>query len=277
MQKPALALLAFLAACASAQTPSAGGDKATIGASRAAISSSRQNPEAVERGGQLFAANCGGCHGLTAKGTTRGPDLIRSVLVLDDEKGILISPVIRNGRPDKGMPKLNLTEPQITDIVAWIHAQTYAADHRATYVFLDVVTGDPKKGQAYFNGAGRCSSCHSVTGDLAGIATKYDPHDLQGHWLQPRTIGRGGRGGAAAKSAITVTVTLRSGQAYTGTLDKIDDFNVALRDASGEYHSLDLDGAKVEIHDPLRAHTELLSKYTDADIHNVTAYLVTLK
>jgi mono/diheme cytochrome c family protein len=277
MRKPALTLLAFLVTSASAQTPSAGGDKATIGASRAAISGSKQNPEAVERGGHLFAANCGRCHGLTAKGTTRGPDLIRSVLVLDDEKGILISPVIRNGRTDKGMPKPNLTEPQISDIVAWIHAQTYAADHRTTFEFLNVVTGDPKKGEAYFNGAGGCSSCHSVTGDLAGIGSRYDPHDLQGHWLQPRTFGRGGRGGAAGKGATTVTVTLRSGQTYTGTLDKIDDFNVALHDASGDYHSFDLDGAKVEIHDPLKAHTDLLRKYTDADIHNVTAYLVTIK
>src|SRR5207253_3385829 len=112
-----------------------------------------------DRGGSVFAANCAGCHGATAKGTNRGPDLIRSVLVLDDEKGILIAPVIREGRPAKGMPKLSLTEAQISDVVAWLHVQTYAADHRGTFVFMDV-TGDPKKGEAYFNGAGKCSTCH---------------------------------------------------------------------------------------------------------------------
>ena len=89
----------------------------------------------MERGGKLFATNCAGCHGATAKGGPGAPDLVRSLLVLDDEKGILIAPVMREGRPDKGMPKPNLTEPQIADIVAWLHVQTYAAGHRATYVF----------------------------------------------------------------------------------------------------------------------------------------------
>jgi cytochrome c oxidase cbb3-type subunit III len=274
-----------------AQTaPPSSGEKATVAGSAAAIAGSKQNPEAVERGGKIFAEKCGGCHGATAKGTSRGPDLIRSLLVLDDEKGILISPVIRNGRPDKGMPKLNLTEDQISDVVAWLHVQTYAADHRNTYVFLDVVTGDPKKGEAYFNGAGGCSGCHSVTGDLKGIGSKYDPHELQGRWLQPRTFGRGGRGGGrsgassgrfsgAPSAAVTVTVTLPSGQTFSGTLDHLDDFNVSMHDAAGDFHSFDRDGAtpKVEIHDPLKAHTDLLRKYTDEDIHNVTAYLVTLK
>lgn len=274
----AVAMLAsaIAAAQAPAQAPAQVGDKATISASAAAIAGSKQNPEAVDRGGQVFVAKCAACHGATAKGTSRGPDLIRSVLLLDDEKGILVSPVIRNGRPDKGMPKLNLTEDQISDVVAWLHVQTYAVDHRNTFVFLDVVTGDPKKGEAYFNGAGGCAGCHSATGDLKGIAAKYDPHELQGRWLQPRSFGRGGRGGG---SVTTVTVTLPSGQTYNGTLDRIDDFNVSLRDSNGDFHSFDREGAtpKVEIHDPLKVHTDLLRKYTDADIHNVTAYLVTLK
>jgi mono/diheme cytochrome c family protein len=205
--------------------------------------------------------------------------LIRSLLVLDDEKGILIAPVIRNGRPDKGMPKLNLTEDQISDIVAWLHVQTYAADHRNTYLFLDALTGDPKKGEAYFNGAGKCATCHSPTGDLKSIGAKYDAHDLQGRWLQPRSFGRGGRGGAPSRTAATVTVTLANGKTVSGTLDRLDDFNVALHDQNGDYHSFDRNGdtPKVEIHDPLKAHTDMLRQYTDDDIHNVTAYLETLK
>jgi cytochrome c oxidase cbb3-type subunit III len=201
--------------------------------------------------------------------------------------GILVSPVIRNGGPERGMPKLNLTEEQISDVVAWLHGQTYAADHINTHVFLDVVTGDPKQGEVYFNGAGGCAGCHSPTGDLKGIASKYDnPHELQGLWLQPRRFGRGGRGGGrpgassgGSSGAITVTVTLPSGQTFSGTLDRIDDFNVSMHDSAGEFHSFDRDGAtpKVEIHDLLKAHLDLLRKYTDADIHNVTAYLVTLK
>ena len=257
----------------------------------AAVAGSREDRAAVDRGGKLFEARCGGCHGNSAKGTNKAPDLIRSLLVLDDEKGILISPVLRQGRPEKGMPKLNLTEPEISDIVAWLHVQTYAADHRNTYEFQNVVTGDAKKGEAYVNGAGKCNTCHSPTGDLAGIAGRYEPFTLQGRWLQPRAGrgggggrgGRGGRGGAAApadnRGVTTVTVTPASGQTFEGTLDHIDDFNVALRDSSGVYHSFSRDGnsPRVEVHDPLKAHTEMLSKYTDADIHNVTAYLVTLK
>src|SRR5262252_6763970 len=106
-----------------------------------------QEPAGVERGAKLYAANCAGCHGRTARGNPGAPDLIRSIVVLTDEKGILISPILRNGRPEQGMPKPNLTEPQIADLVAWLHVQTYAAGHRTTYAFQDVVTGNAKAGE----------------------------------------------------------------------------------------------------------------------------------
>ncbi len=245
----------------------------------AAIAGSKEDPAAFERGAKAYAANCAGCHGAAARGSVGAPDLVRSVLVLDDEKGILIAPVLRNGRPDEGMPKPNLTEPQIADIVAWLHVQTYAAGHRTTYAFQDVLTGDAKKGEAYFNAT--CARCHSATGDLKGIGARYDAFALQARWLQPRGGRGGGRGGSAPsnKSAITVTVTVSSGREFSGILDRIDDFNVSFHDSQGVYHSYAREGAlpKVEIDDPLKAHTDLLGKYTDPDIHNVTAYLVTLK
>lgn len=249
------------------------------GVSAAAIAGSKQDPAAVERGGKVFGTYCAGCHGVAAKGGPGAPDLVRSVLVLDDEKGILIAPVIREGRPDKGMPKLPLNEAQISDIVAWLHVRTYSAGHRTTYVFKDVVTGDPKKGEAYFLGPGKCSSCHSATGDLAGIAKKYDPFSLQSRWLQPRAARRGGSPADAAKLAPKVTVTLPSGETISGSLDHIDDFTVSLRDSEKHFRSFARDGdtPKVEVIDPLRAHSEMLGKYTDADIHNMTAYLVSLK
>ncbi|HWE00562.1 MAG TPA: c-type cytochrome [Bryobacteraceae bacterium] len=255
------------------------GATAETAASAAAIAGSKENPAAVERGAKLYTAHCAGCHGAAAKGGPGAPDLVRSLLVLDDEKGILIAPVLREGRPDKGMPRPNLTEPQIADVVAWLHVQTYAAGHRGTYVFQDVVTGNAKKGEAYFSA--NCSSCHSATGDLAGIAKRHDPFSLQGRWLQPRG-GRGGRGRGAAASGrteVTATVTLANGQAVSGKLEHIDDFNIAVREPNGEYHSFTREGdmPRVEIHDPLKAHNELLHRLTDADIHNVTAYLVTLK
>jgi mono/diheme cytochrome c family protein len=256
----------------------------------AAVAGSGQDPAAVERGGKLFATNCGGCHGPNARGGAGAPDLLRSILVLDDEKGILIAPVIRNGRPDLGMPKSNLPDAQVSDIVAWLHVQTWSAGHRSSYAFQDVLTGDAKKGEAYFQTT--CASCHSSTGDLKGIGAKYDPFSLQARWLQPRGGrgggggggGRAGRGGGAAaaapnRSAITVTVTPANGKPVTGTLDRVDDFSVSLRDAAGEYRSFTREGdvPKVEINDPLRPHSDLLRKYTDADIHNITAFLVSLK
>lgn len=284
------AFVATAAVCFGRQEPantagqSAGQAGSTAITNTAALEGSKQDPAAVERGAKVFAASCAGCHGPAAKGGPGAPDLVRSLLVLDDEKGILIAPVIRNGRPDQGMPKLGLSEQQISDVVAWLHLQTYTAGHRTTYMFQDIVTGDAKKGEAYFNGAGKCSTCHSATGDLAGIGKKYEPLSLQTRWLQPREASgrrpRRGGGKEASRAIPTVTVTLASGQSFSGKLDHIDDFVVSLRDAQGDFHSFSLDGTnppRVELHDPLQAHTEMLGKYTDADIHNVTAYLVTLK
>jgi cytochrome c oxidase cbb3-type subunit 3 len=288
MHRMLLLTLATAVRLAAQEPPVAGAGATPGGATAAALAGSKENPAAYERGGKLYAANCAGCHGPAARGGVGAPDLIRSSLVLDDEKGILIAPILREGRPDQGMPKPNLTEPQIADIIAWIHVQTYAAGHRTTYAFQDVLTGNAKKGEAYF--ATTCASCHSGTGDLKGIGSRYDAFALQARWLQPRgghgaRGGGGGRGGgrggaqASTRSAITVTVTLPSGEKVSGTLDRVDDFSVSLRDSAGEYHSFTRDGAvpKVEIHDPLKPHSDLLGKYTDADIHNVTAYLVTLK
>ncbi len=278
-------LLAFsFTALMSAQEPARRPSAPARGAN-AAIAGSGQDPAAVERGAKLYAANCAGCHGGSARGGPGAPDLLRSILVLDDEKGILIAPVIRNGRVDLGMPKSNLPDSQIADIIAWIHVQTWAAGHRSSYAFQDVLTGDPKKGETYF--ASTCASCHSATGDLKGIGARYDAFSLQARWLQPAGGGRGGGGGGrgrgsqstSQRAAVTVTVTPPSGKAVTGRLDRIDDFSVSLHDSNGDYYSFLREGnaPKVEVHDPLRPHVELLRKYTDADIHNVTAYLVTLK
>ena len=278
-RKWAVALLAAGAVCLCAQEP-----PTPPANPAAAIAGAKEDPAAVARGAKAFGTYCAGCHGPTGRGGPGAPDLVRSLLVLDDEKGILIAPVIRDGRPDKGMPKLNLTEPQISDIVAWLHVQTYAAGHRTTYEFKDVLTGDPAKGKAYFNGAGGCSSCHSPTGDLAGFAGKNDPISLQSRWLLPRSPRRrGGRGSSnsaeSSGTALTAKVTLPSGETVSGTVEHVDDFTISLRDSKNQYHSFTRNGdtPKVEVTDPIQAHTDLLRKYTDADIHNVTAYLATLK
>src|SRR5258706_8592486 len=209
-------LLITAAVSVSAQAPVRPGERGRVVASSAAISGSKENPDAVERGGKYFIAQCGRCHGNSAKGLDSGPNLIYSLLVLRDEKGELIAPVLRNGRPDRGMPKPDLTEAQISDIIAWLHAQTYAADHRTTYVYLDIVTGDPKKGEAYFKSTGKCGSCHSPMGDLAGVGKKYDPFTLQARWVNPGS----GAGAGSERAAVKVTVTLASGQVFSGRLER---------------------------------------------------------
>jgi cytochrome c oxidase cbb3-type subunit III len=235
---------------------------------------------AVERGKTQFVSTCGFCHGANAKGGESGPDLLRSVLVLDDENGDKVGQVVLNGRPDKGMPKFNLSREQISDIATFLHNSIKAAALRGNYKILNIVVGDPAAGQAYFNGAGQCSTCHSTSKDLKGIGAKYDPVTLQGKFLMPRGQRYGPRAAPATPgSAVTVNVTLPSGQSCSGKLERIDDFTVALTDSDGQYHSFSRDGdvPKVELHDPLKAHYDMLTKYKDSDIHNLTAYLVTVK
>jgi mono/diheme cytochrome c family protein len=242
---------------------------------------SRDVPDAagVERGQKLFVAQCGFCHGSNANGGETGPDLIRSPLALDDEGGDKIGPVILSGRPDKGMPAFHLTPEQIKDVAAFLRSRQQAAIDRGAYAILNIVTGDAAKGQAYFSA--HCASCHSPAGDLKGIAGKYDSAALQSRFLYPQTrFGRRAAPRRVTPTAATpkVTVTTAAGQQFSGALEYLDDFDVGLRDASGEYHSFartpDL---KLDIQDPLAKHEELLKQYTDADMHNILAYLETLK
>jgi cytochrome c oxidase cbb3-type subunit 3 len=223
---------------------------------------------AIERGHKQFEQSCGFCHGLDATGA-RGPDLVRSPLVAHDVKGDLIGGVIHQGRPDKGMPAMPLPDAQVSDIAAFLHARAAAAQGSNgvpdTYPAEKLLTGNADSGKAFFNGAGSCSKCHSPTGDLDKIASKYQPIDLEAHMLYP-----GGR-------HTTAVVTLPSGEEIKGPLEHADDFMVSLRDASGWYRSFSRAQVKVELQDALAAHRELLGKLTQADVHNLFAYLETLK
>jgi cytochrome c oxidase cbb3-type subunit 3 len=239
------------------------------------------DPAAVARGQKTFVTTCAFCHGTNATGGESGPDLVRSVIVLHDDKGSTIGPVVLKGRPSKGMPAFaSMTPDQISDIAAFLKSRTQAAANRMEYKIQNIVTGDPQKGQAFFNGAGKCNTCHSPTGDLAKIAGKYDPVELQSKMLYPRMNSRRRDNPVDTKSPVKAVVTLPSGQTVSGLLEHIDDFNVALQDSAGDYRSFPLEGkgaVKIQITDPLQAHVELLKKYTNADMHNVLAYLETLK
>lgn len=231
--------------------------------------------EAAQRGGKVYVAECITCHGSTARGAQNGPDLVRSLTVLHDRYGSTIGPFLKKGHPTHGTPSANLTASQVTDLSHFLHLKVEDTLRLSPLFHVqNVLTGDAKAGAEYFNGAGKCSSCHSVTGDLKGFGAKYDPVDLQQRFLFPG----GGFGRGRAQAQPKVTVTPASGAPVTGVLDKIDDFNVSLRDASGEYHSWTRTASlKVVITDPLDAHHKLLDTITDRNMHDVTAYLETLK
>lgn len=232
---------------------------------------------AADRGRRVYAAECITCHGTHARGGDKGADLVRSEVILHDRYGSTLEPFLRKGHPTETTPVAKLAHQQIEDLSHTLHQEVYNT-LRAALQIQNVLTGDAKAGQAYFNGMGKCSTCHSPAGDLAHIASRMEPPALQQNFLFPGggRGGRGGRGGGATK--VTVTVTPASGAAITGSLAHLDDFNVALRDASGEYHSFQrTPSVKVVTHDPAQAHHELLDQYTDKNIHDIVAYLETLK
>lgn len=230
-----------------------------------------EDPAAIQRGQALFKSSCGFCHGNDATGA-RAPDLLRSAEVMHDDRGNVLGPFIRNGRPDKGMPSFaTMKDDEIADIVAFLHHQENAALHSngvsRNYPLSRLLTGNAQAGKAYFFGAGGCSHCHSVTGDLAGIADKYSPVDLQQHIVYPRE----------RKLHTTAVVTLPDGTRFEGPVLHEDEFNIGITCQDGWYRSWPIADVKIEIHDPLAAHRELMNQYTDADMHNLFAYLETLK
>jgi mono/diheme cytochrome c family protein len=232
---------------------------------------------AVERGRSAFSTNCAFCHGADIRGGDGGPSLLRSSLVLDDQDGELIGPVIRAGRPDRGMPAFAMTPEQIADIAAFMHSFRVAGYDASRDRPVSILVGDAAAGEKFF--AATCATCHSATGDLQGVATRIaDPRLLQQSWLMPGSVvGRGAPPPPRARPP-TATVTLASGETFEGQLDRMDDFAVALKAADGTLRSFRIgSGVRVNVNDPLQPHRDLLRTYKDADIHNVTAYLSTLK
>ena len=222
-------------------------------------------------GGSLFLQNCAFCHGRDAMGGETGPDLTVSKLVLEDKDGSKISEIVRTGRNenDKKMPAFQFSSQELNSLVAFIRAREVAAASmkggRRGVSVEDLQTGNAEAGKQYFNGEGGCSKCHSPTGDLAGLARRYEGLRLEERMLYPRD----------AKS--TVVVTLPTGKTVSGTLAYLDEFTVGLKDREGSYHSWSVDNVKYKVDSPVEAHVEQFPKYTDDDVHNLMKYLQTLK
>ncbi|MDE3195942.1 MAG: cytochrome c [Acidobacteriota bacterium] len=231
------------------------------------------DPAAADRGKKIYIAECITCHGSTARGAQNGPDLVRSLVVLHDRYGDTLGPFLKKGHPTQSTPSANLTKEQVLDVSHFLHLKVEDTLRTSPLFHVqNILTGDPKAGEAYFNGAGRCNTCHSVTGDLKGYASKYDPVDIQQRFLFPRP------GFGRNVKRVTATVTAGKAAPVTGVLDHIDDFSVSVREADGTYRSFMRGPAvTVKIDDPYLRHAQLLDEYTDKDIHNITAYLETLK
>jgi cytochrome c oxidase cbb3-type subunit 3 len=167
------------------------------------------------------------------------------------------------------MPRFDFSDQQIANLTAFIHAQQDAAltqkGGRRGVDVSDLQTGKAEAGKRYFDGAGGCVSCHSPTGDLAGIASRYRGLELEEQMLYPKH----------AKSS--VTVRLASGETITGSLEYLDEFTVGLIDPAGWYRSWRTGDVEYKVDAPVNAHAELLSRYTDVDIHDLMAYLQTLR
>jgi len=249
------------------------------------------DPEQIERGKTLYGINCTGCHGADLRGGDMGgPNLLRSQVALSDQDGEAIVPIIEGSRQNMGMPAIGMGAGDAKATAAYIRSVLATIGRQGMPPSIgmpapSVLVGDASAGQQYFDS--KCAGCHSATVDLRGIATRIpDPKALQNTWVAGGG-GRGGRGGgrggdapgAASARAVTVAVTLPSGESVEGQLVRIDDFLVTLRLADESVRTFRRTGdvPKVEIRDPMKGHRDLLAVYTDKDMHDVTAYLVTLK
>jgi cytochrome c oxidase cbb3-type subunit 3 len=251
------------------------------------------DPAVIARGKGLYEVTCALCHGIDLRGgQLGGVNLLRSQVVLSDKAGEQILPIVRGARADKGMPPIPMEDEDVKAVAEYIHSIVALSPRQGmppppgSPPELNVLVGNAAAGAEYF--AAKCASCHSATGDLQGIATRVpDAKALQNLWVSGGTAGgRGGRGGGRGAAgpgqnarAITVTVTPTPGEKVEGRLLRIDDFLVSLVLPDGTVRSFSRSGAipKVEIHNPLEPHIKLLAEYTDKDMHNVTAYLATLK
>ena len=237
------------------------------------------DPAAIDRGRTLYSSGCAFCHGADARGA-QGPDLARSLYVTNDEGGRVLGEFLKTGRPANGMPPFpTLAAGDLTDLSAFLKTRVAAAMSRPPMDPASIVVGNATAGAAYFNGAGRCSTCHSPSGDFKGIGAKYNPLVLQGRMINPRVVG-GGRGVTVPPPPpATVKVTLPGGSVVAGRLVTVNDFFVTLVDSSGVRRTIERDNdvPKVEISDPLEAHRQQMLVYTDQIMHDLVAYLVTLK
>jgi len=243
--------------------------------------------DVLVRGKSLYDGNCASCHAADLRGVIdktpaqNGPNLLRSTETMSDKQGELVAASV-----SRHNPRINLPGTDTGAIAEYIHSvqakmggQGSPPGRNPVGLTYNVLVGDPQAGEAKFGKL--CASCHSVTGDLKGIAAKYDdPKELQGRWVSGRAGGRGFGNGNR-----TATVTLANGQKFEGRLVRKDDFLVVLTLADGTRKSITIDNnspggvPKIEVKDPQDAHRKMLLVLDDPEdknMHDITAYLATI-
>jgi hypothetical protein len=175
------------------------------------------------------------------------------------------------------MPKFNMPMSDIADIATYLHSIDVEANAAATFNPRSVLVGNAAAGKAYFYGKGHCTGCHSIQKDFAGIGAHYDPPHLQDMIFTAGGTGVLGEPSPTAPPTI-VTVELPSGT-VKGRLNELDDFFVVLTDSEGHRRTIRRNGdlPKISIADPLQAHRDAVRTWEDRDLHDVTAYLATIK
>jgi cytochrome c oxidase cbb3-type subunit III len=224
---------------------------------------------AAARGEPLFEQSCAVCHGRQARGAT-GPSLITSDEVLGDDHGEHLVAFLRKGRPDKGMPAYAAgPDSDLKDIAEFLHLEVEEIANRGAYRVLNIVVGNAAKGQEYVTG--HCLNCHAQS-EFAHIATRFrSPDQLQRGWIWPSRT-------ANPALAITASVKTPDGAAISGRVTELSDFRIAIVDADGKTHAIERGpGVDVRLTDPLAAHEQIILTLQNGDIHDVTAYLETLK
>jgi cytochrome c oxidase cbb3-type subunit III len=254
-----------------------GGGRATFPAQQRAL----EDPQVIERGKVIYSGTCSACHGVDARGgQLGGPNLLRSQLVLNDQIGELIGPVIRGSRAERGMPPMPMSDDDVKAVTAFLHAlqasaRPQGAPPESDAPLPNALVGDASAGQTYF--AAKCSTCHTPE-TLKGIATRYpEAKTLQNTWVTGG--GGGGRGRGGSGKPTMAAITLPNGQKVEGRLLRIDDFlvTIALPDETIRSFRRDGDRPRIDVTDPLAGHKALLTVLTDKDMHDVTAFLATLK
>jgi cytochrome c oxidase cbb3-type subunit 3 len=247
------------------------------------------NPAVIERGNTIYSSYCRGCHGADLRGgDLGGPNLLRSQLVLNDQSGEGIGPVVRAGRVPAGggtaMPAQQMSDDDIRAVAEYVHsvifkAQPQGAPPLGAKVELNLLVGNAREGETYFKA--ECVSCHSATGDLAGIATRLkDIEQLQNSWVAGRHLGTAAPN--AAPRPTRASVKIASGETISGVLLRMDDFVLSLQTDAGDYRSFTRRATtprieSIKVDDPTAQHRVLWTKLGDKTMHDVTAYLATLK